>query len=405
MEMVEVLGMGVGNADLPPLYRKLMEKADVLVGGRRLLDQAASGAEQMVITSPLGPVLKRIFDAAASGKKVVVLADGDPLFFGIGRPLLNVFDSGQVRFHPNITVLQAAAARLGWPWEGIEMVSLHGRKDPAPLLCALSFSDYVGVYTDTEYTPQRIAREMIKRRVDTFVMHVFEDLGLEGEHAGTYRPEEATERKFSPLNFIVLERTKPSELRVHLGMDDGCYIHEHGQITKKEIRAAGLAALNIRHEHILWDLGAGSGSVAIEASLFARTGRVFAVEKRQRRVEMIRENIRRAGTWQVEAVPGEMPDCLFRLPAPDRIFVGGGLRKDNAVLGEACRRLRPGGRMVLHLVLLGSLHRAVDFFSGVGWPHGVSMVSVSRGEKLGQDLRMEALNPIFIVWAEKPGEK
>jgi len=406
MKTIEVLGMGVGDADLPQSYRKLIEDADVLAGGRRLLDRAApSGAQQMVIESPLGPLLERIREAAQAGKRVVVLADGDPCFFGIGRLLVTTLGREQVRMHPNVTVLQAAVSRLGRPLQGIAVVSLHGRKDLTPLLCELAFSEAVAVYTDSAYTPRRIAREMLGRRVDTFDMHVFEDLGLESEHVGSYRPEEAAERDFSALNFILLERKRAPDLKINLGMDDECYLHERGQITKKEVRAAGLAALRIHSCHIMWDLGAGSGSVAIEASLLARKGRVFAVEKELQRVEMIRENIRRAGTCHVEAVPGEMPDCLSRLPDPDRIFLGGGIGKDNTVLTEAARRLRPGGRMVLHLVLLGSLHRVLDFFSVAGWFTAVSLVSAARAKDLGQDLRMEALNPVFIVSADKPQGK
>jgi len=406
MKTVEVLGMGVGSGDLPSSYGEIIQKADVLAGGKRLLDRVIpSSAQRIVIESPLGRVMEQIREAARAGKRVVVLADGDPGFFGIGQILVKTLGREHVRMHPNVTTLQVAASRLGIPWQHIEAVSLHGRQDMSPLFRALAFADRVAVYTDPENSPQLIALEMCRRRVDTFEMHVFENMGLEGERAGRYTPAQAKEAEFSPLNFLLLQRISPSEILPHVGMDDDCYLHERGQITKKEIRAAGLAALRIHPRHVLWDLGAGSGSVAIEASLLARRGRVFAVEKRAERVEQIRENIRRTGCYHVEAVHGEMPDCLFDLPEPDRIFLGGGIGKDNTVLTEAARRLRSGGRMVLHLVLVGSLQRAVDFFSGAGWSTTISLVSVSRGKDLGQDLRLEALNPVFIVSAEKPKEE
>ena len=404
MKTVEVLGMGVGNGRLCPSYEEILQKADVLAGGKRLLDRAAPfHAQQIVIESPLERVLDQVRGAVQAGKRVVVLADGDPGFFGIGQLLVKGLGREHVRIHPNVTVLQAAAARLGISWQDIKAVSLHGRQDMSPLFRALAFFDRVAIYTDPENTPCRIASAMIRRRVDTFEMHVFENLGLEDERTGRYTLAQTEDTDFSPLNFLLLQRMSHPEILPHVGMDDDCYIHEQGQITKKEIRAAGLAALRIHPRHVLWDLGAGSGSVAIEASLLARRGRVFAVEKRAERVEQIRENIRRTGCYHVEAVHGEMPDCLFDLPEPDRIFMGGGAGKNDKVLMEAARRLRPGGRIVLHLVLVGSLQRAVDFFAGAGWSIAVSLVSAARGKDLGQDLRLEALNPVFIVSAGKPG--
>jgi len=403
MKRIEVVGMGVGNGDLLPSYKKLISGAEVLVGGRRLLDRApSSSARQVVIESPLTPVMERIREAAQAGKRVVVLADGDPGFFGIGRLLGKTFGREHVRIHPNVTVLQAAASRLGMSWQDIKTVSLHGRKDLSPLFRTLAFADRVAVYTDPENTPRRIASAMIQRRVDTFEMHVFENMGLEGEREGRYSLDLAEDTDFSLPNFLLFERIKTPEVTPHVGMDEDQYLHHRGQITKKEIRVAGLAALRIRSCHTVWDLGAGSGSMAVEASLLATEGRVLAVEKRAGRVEHIRENIRRTGCYHVETVHGKMPDCLSSLPEPDRIFMGGGTGKDTRVLEEAVRRLRPGGRIVLHMVLLDSLHRTVDLFSAAGWSLAISLVSVARAKTLGKDLRMEALNPVFIVSADKP---
>ncbi|RLB37257.1 MAG: precorrin-6Y C5,15-methyltransferase (decarboxylating) subunit CbiT [Deltaproteobacteria bacterium] len=243
---------------------------------------------------------------------------------------------------------------------------------------------------------------MVRRRVDTFEMYVFENMGLKRERIGKYHPEQAAAMDFSPLNFILLERVSLPRVRARLGMDEGQYFHERDQITKKEVRAAGLAALQVGPRHTVWDLGAGSGSVAIEASLLARNGRVLAVEKRARRVEFIRENIRRTGCYHVEVVPGEMPECLASLPEPDRIFIGGGLGRNNLVLAEAARLLKPGGRLVLHIVLLGSLNRACGYLTGVCWPYSISQIMVSRSKELAGDYRMETLNPVYIVTGCKP---
>ncbi len=403
MKTVEILGMGVGNAPLFPSYEKIIQRADILAGGKQPLDRVMlSDAQRLLISSPLDPVIERIRVAAEEGKKVVVLADGDPGFFGIGRLLTEKLGRNHVRIHPNVTVLQAAASRLGICWQDIKTVSLHGRKDLSSLFCALAFFDRVAVYTDPDNTPGRIGSEMHMRRVDAFRMYVFENIGLENERMTIHIPEQAAYAKFSPLNFLLLERVRPVEVSPRIGMGDDCYLHERGQITKSEVRVAGLAALSISPGHVVWDLGAGSGSVAIEASLLARCGRVIAVEKKQERVDLIHENIRRTGCYHVEVVYGEMPDCLSGLPEPDRIFIGGGTGRNSRIVKESSKRLKPGGKIVMHLVLLDSLYRSLKFFSTEGWPCTVSQIWISRAKELGGDLHMKAFNPVFIVSADKP---
>ena len=177
-------------------------------------------------------------------------------------------------------------------------------------------------------------------------------------------------------------------------------------ITKLPVRAAGLAHLSVAPDSTVWDLGAGCGSVSIEASHLARRGRVFAVERNKTRAAMIRENIRRTGAWLVDVVLGEMPEALDGLPEPDRIFIGGGLggeaNQDSVLLDIACRKLAPRGRMVVHCILLDSLHTAKDHFQSLGWHFGVTQLQASATDSLAGDLRFKAQNPVFVLWAEKP---
>jgi precorrin-6Y C5,15-methyltransferase (decarboxylating) len=150
-------------------------------------------------------------------------------------------------------------------------------------------------------------------------------------------------------------------------------------------------------------MGAGCGSVAIEASIPAYKGIVLAMERDPERVQLIRENIRRTGAYGVEAVQGEMPACLESLPDPDRVFIGGGAGHDNRVLEAAAGRLKPGGRIVLHLVLLGSLSRARDYLTSLKWSFSITQIQVSRAKETAGDQRLEALNTVFIMSAGKPG--
>lgn len=402
MKQVHVVGLGLNHIDLPLSASQAIKEAEFLVGGERLLDVFKDHpAEKIPIKSPLSVVIKRIKKEALSDNKVVVLADGDPGFFGIGKHLIESLGAESVIISPNVTTLQAAAARLKIPWDSIQTVSLHGRDDLWPLLRALVSNDWVAVYTDERFNPARVADELLERGVDIFTMWVFENLGQEGEEIGHFKLSEAAKRTFYPLNFILLERHKSPEIPLHLGLEDNLCLHQKGLITKREIRAMGLSALEIQPHHIVWDLGAGCGSVAIEASVLAHDGIVFAVERNPARVELIRQNIRRIGAYTVEMISGEMPECLERLPEPDRIFIGGGIRKDTGVLETATRRLRPGGRLVIHLVLMGSLSRARDYIMDLKWPVSISQIQVARSQILAGDQHLKALNPVYILSTTK----
>ncbi|PKN30663.1 MAG: bifunctional cobalt-precorrin-7 (C(5))-methyltransferase/cobalt-precorrin-6B (C(15))-methyltransferase [Deltaproteobacteria bacterium HGW-Deltaproteobacteria-21] len=403
MHPIHIIGVGIAPDDLSEPKLRMICNADVLVCGERLLKRFESfGGRMIVIKAPLEEIVHSIREEMESGKLVVVVAEGDPGFFGIGRKLIRAFEPDQVVLIPNVTTLQAAASRIKIPWETIRTVSLHGRSDPHPLFRALSSSDLVGVYTDKDSDPAALSGVLVARGVEGFRMWVFENLGDVEEKVGCYELEEAGNRIFSPLNFIILERLRRPELTAQFGMDDDLYLHSAGLITKKEIRAVGLAALRVEPPHIVWDLGAGCGSVSIEASLLAHEGTVYAVEKEESRVRMIRENIRRMGAYGVEVIPGTMPGCIENLPDPDRIFIGGGLGGGVEVLEAAMSRLKPDGRMVLHSVLLGSLEMARACLRSKGWEYELTHIHVSRSRPLAGDERLEPLNPVYVVSMNKP---
>nr|HID58224.1 precorrin-6y C5,15-methyltransferase (decarboxylating) subunit CbiE [Desulfobacterales bacterium] len=405
MRPVHVVGLGVDYKNLTPLVSRLIYTADVLVGGTRLLAGFHDHPGMKIpIRGPLSNVIERVKQEMLSDRDVVVLADGDPLFFGIGTRLIKALGAEHVLTYPNVTILQAAASKMKIPWQDIRTVSLHGKNDIWPLLRALVSSDFVAVYTDHDFHPARIAEELIQRNVDGFRMRVFENLGGEREQIRILELCEARESTFSPLNLVLLQRVMCPEIPLRLGIEDSLYLHKKGLITKREVRAFGLCLLDIQPHHTIWDLGAGCGSVAIEASVLAREGKVFAVERDPIRVQLIRENLRRTGAYLVEAICGEMPSCLELLPDPDRIFIGGGIGRDNSVLEMAARRLKPGGKLVLHLILFGSLIRARQYLNCLGWPFCISQVQVSRSKNLAGDQRLEALNPVYILSATKPEE-
>ncbi len=403
MNKVYVVGMGIGAGNcLSPSAEELIRGSDMLVGGKRILRSFEDWeGERVEIKGPLRDIIEEIQDAWSEGKKVAVLADGDPLFFGIGKTLLKEVGPEGVEFIPNVTALQVAASKAKIAWNNLKTVSIHGRKDFWPLLRALCSQDMVGVYTADGQGPSTIATVMINKNIDTFRMTVFEDLGYDTERVRDLDLKEAEELEFSPLNFVLLRRIRDPEIPLSLGLEDDLYVHDKGMITKKEVRAACLATLAIEPGDVVWDIGAGCGSVAIEASYLARQGEVYAVEKNHERIEHIKENIRRTGAYGVEVIHGEAPQCLDSLPDPDKIFLGGGMKGNKSLIQKLCERLKPGGRVVANTVLMDSLWEIRKHVESLGWPFDVTQISVARSSSMSADLRFEALNPVFVACGKK----
>ncbi len=401
--MIEVVGLGLNPELLCGATREAIARAEVLAGGRRQLAAfPEGGGERIAIAAPIAEFIAAVRDRAAQGRRVVVLADGDPLFYGIGRTLIETLGPDAVRIHPGVTTLQTAAARMGLPWHDIRVVSLHGRADHAPLFAAMTWYERVAVFTDEEHSPSAIASALLERGAEDYGMWVFEDLESASERVGLYSLRHAVTERFSPLNMAVLERRRKAPLPLRLGIPDEDLLHEGDMITKWPVRAVGLAALAIEPESVVWDVGAGCGSVSVEAAVLASNGEIVAVERDSARIAMLRENIRRAGAWSVRPVQGAAPDCLGALPDPDRVFMGGGLGQSEDVLRACCARLRPGGRITAHAVLLDSVSRAQAVFQSLGWPVSMQQVQVSQSEPLGPGTRLKGHNPVFVISAARP---
>ncbi len=399
---VAVVGLGLGQPRLDDAAEEAVARADVLVGGARQLAAFADHPGQRIpIAAPLSQALDAMAAARDAGLRLVVLADGDPLYFGIGRALLNRFGPDALVFYPNVTAVAAAAARLKRPWQDLAVASLHGRQDFTPLFAALSQSGAAMAYTDAANTPAIIAASVLDRAGDVFTATVLENLGLPDERVRHLSLAEAASLEFSPLNLIYLERTRPPEVPLALGLADHALLRQDAVFTKAPVRAVSLAALSPRPGHVIWDIGAGTGTVALEASLLNAGGPVLAVERDPDRHALLARNIQRTGALTVRPVLGQAPDCFGHLPDPDRVFVGGGLSEHPGLLAAMGSRLRPGGRLVANTVLLGSLERAMAELVRLGFSTTLTQVQASLSTPLAGDVRLRAGNPVFILAAAK----
>jgi precorrin-6Y C5,15-methyltransferase (decarboxylating) len=293
------------------------------------------------------------------------------------------------------------------PWSDARLISLHGRRDEAALLAALAEHHKIGLLTDTVHTPAWLAGFMIARGYKDFEMCVLEKLGSDDETAAWYPLNEVAGKTFRSPNVVILHRTPPERPEtvppLYPGMPEEAFVHESGLITKAEVRAVTLSKLRLSSPHlVLWDLGAGSGSVSVEAGLFIRTGRIVAVEQHPRRIAHIQANRERFGIDRMEIVRLVLPEGLEDLPAPDRVFIGGGGKNLGRIIEAAAARLRPGGVMVANTVLLQNIDAALTAFGGLGFETDIIQVQVSGGKKMPWGDRLAPQNPVWIITGIAP---
>lgn len=404
MPPVQVIGLGMSPADLSPSMLALIQQADVLAGGRRHLAYFPDFAgRKIVLGKNLAEALADIA-AAAAEQHVVVLASGDPNFYGIGPKLTALLGPQRVIIHPNITAVQMASAILGLAWEDAAVVSLHGR-DLTPLRQVLGRREKIFIYTGSGAEPAAIARLLLELEWPDYRFCVLENLGQSAQRVLWLSPAEAAAREFAPLNLVVLLADSRPASRLCLGLPEEALAHEAGLITKSEIRAVVLAKLRLQPEEILWDIGAGSGAVGLEAALLQPDMLVYAVERVPARAAQIRANRSKLRVANLEVIAGEAPTCLADLPAPHRVFIGGGGAQLPAILTEVRRRLQPGGRVVLTATLLATLTAATNLLAAWNWASEICQLQVSVSRPLAGSCYLQARNPVWIVSAAAQEEK
>ena len=381
---LQVVGIGEdGLAGLGQRAQDALAGAELIVGGRRHLslveDLDRPTAARLLWRSPLGDTLAELMQHR--GRPCVVLASGDPLWYGVGRLLAERVDRDEIRFLPHVSAFALAAARLGWPIERTVCTSVHARPVDA-LRRHLTPGRRLLVLAEDEGSPAAVAGLLVALGLGGSWLQVMEHLDGPAERIVPATAETLGEGPFAALNLVAVEVVAGAAARplpLVPGLPDDSFRHD-GQITKAEIRAATLARLAPLPGQTLWDIGAGAGSIAIEWLRAAPGARALAVERDPARCRNILDNARSLGVPELELVEGEAPGCLGPLPAPDAAFVGGGGR--DARLLEAClERLRPGGRLVVNVVTLDAERTLLDLHARAGGD--LVRLQVSRALPIG----------------------
>jgi len=404
--LLVLAGLGMTRDDLSLHALRWIEQAEVIVGGSRHLQEFSEHpGGKIYLESPLDRTLKKVEEISRQSRTLVV-ASGDPMFYGIGRRLIEFLGKERLLVLPNITAVQYLMARLAEPWENVKVFSLHGRgavAENSQWLSALHSHNRIALYTDPHHTPAKVAQQLLEIGIGERLLVVGEDLGLPSERIRFLSPQEAQTEEFSPLNLVLVlpaaDSTAANEQPEWpaLGLEEQAFKHQAGLITKMEIRAVVLANLQLKPDLVLWDLGAGSGSISIEAARLVSLRQAVAVEKNNDRYKDLVANVARFGCAEIRTLCSNASGVLHQLPDPDRVFVGGAGQELLPVLNHLVERLRPGGRIVQTVVTLDTLQKVIEFWRDKPFEAAVTQLQINRSAPILDTLRLEALNPVFIV--------
>jgi len=345
-----------------------------------------------------------------------VLATGDPLCHGIAPYLAAHVCVDALEILPNLSTLQLACARIGMPWHDARIVSAHSKdtgewqrgSTPThslyPLAQALRQHSRLLVLTSPHNTPERIARLLLAEGLGSdFHMAVAEDLLQPDEQVhAQLSPTEAASMRFAELNVVLLWRTRPRPQPVRFGLADSAFEQrqpEKGLITKQEVRAVSLARLQLHADSVVWDIGAGSGSVGLEAARLCPQGHVFAIEKNEADHAIARRNHAAFGVSNYTLQHGKAPEGLEDWPDPDAVFIGGSGGELAGLIEQVLRRLRPGGRLVMNFVTLENLATATQALQQLNADWDVLQLQAARSRPILHMHRMAAENPVWLVCA------
>ncbi|MFQ4142711.1 precorrin-6y C5,15-methyltransferase (decarboxylating) subunit CbiE [Chlorogloeopsis sp. ULAP02] len=415
MTKIHVVGIGLdGVAGLTEKVRQLVEKATLLVGSDRHLSYFPNHPVQRLVLKDFTEAIEEIRCHLAIGTEgIVILVSGDPLFFGLGRLLSAELPPEALTFHPHLSSVQLAFNRIQVPWQDARVISAHGRSVDELVQALQQGVEKIAVLTDGKNTPGAIARLVESLNLPSqYRFWVCENLGgnderiIEADNFASVQNQD-----FASLNVVILLRQEyfqklDLEKLPHFGIPDDYFLSfsdRPGLMTKREVRTLVLAELTLRPGQVIWDIGAGTGSVSIEIARLFPTSKVYAIEKTTAGSSLIARNCERFQVQNVISIHGSAPEVLESLEGKcDRIFIGGSGGNLTAILDTCVSRLNPKGVIVLALATLEHLNTALLWFKAHSWEYQLLQVQLSRSVPIGQLTRFAPLNPVTIVNTKYP---
>ncbi len=407
---IHVVGIGLnGKAGLTETVREIVKQATVLVGSQRQLSYFSDQASKQIPLTNFQAAIALIKSYLNGSETIVILASGDPLFFGFGRFLLEQFPPHQLTFYPHLSSLQIAFNRIKIPWQDATFISAHGRSTEALIKALQRGEEKIGILTDYQNNPSAIA-QLITALDLPFSYHIWvcENLESYEESCQCFDLETIKAIQFSALNVVILIRKESPvpnlETLPQFGLSDEVFLtyrDRPGLMTKREIRPLILAELALKPQQIIWDIGAGTGAVSIEIARLFPTTQVYAIEKTAMGASLIQKNCQRLNVQNVTVIEGKAPDHLPNSAPPERVFIGGTGGNLNEILDACADQLVADGKIVFALATLEHLEQARQWIREQGWRDRALQVQIARSIPVAHLTRFSPLNPVTILTAFK----
>ena len=413
---IKVIGIGLeGVKSLFPSVLSLIEDATVLVGGDRHLHYFPQHQGIKLRINNINQAIEEIKTYWQAGEKIVILATGDPLFFGIGRILVNAFTAEQLEFYPHLSSVQLAFNRLQIPWQTAKIISLHGRKIDHLIASWKKGEELIAILTDHINNPLTIWQfyHQLKLAIN-YDFYLCENLGGNEEKITQILSDnDINLLKISNLNLLILKQNKESnnkqldlsELPL-IGIQDSLFstfTDRPGLITKKEIRILILGELELQNNQIIWDIGSGTGSVAIEIARITNNSQVYAIEKTAVGANLIEKNCHHFQVNNINIINDSAENVIEKLPSVDRVFIGGSSGKLSRILDLIALKIKPYGKVVIVLATLENLQIACQWLQEKNWQYQIINTQINKSLAIANMTRFTPLNPVTIISA-KPNQ-
>ncbi|MEM8864565.1 MAG: precorrin-6y C5,15-methyltransferase (decarboxylating) subunit CbiE [Planctomycetota bacterium] len=404
---IAIIGIGDDGLDAAsPKVRKRVEQAEVLFGSDRalaLLPESAAG-ERRPLSGDLDELAGQL--ESVGDRSAAMLVFGDPMFYGLARYVTERLGKDRFEVIPHVSSMQLAFARVTETWDEAYLTSLDSKPLDA-VLERIRTAEKVGLFTTDDCGPQQVASALLDRGIDYFNVYVCEDLGARNETVTRGTLGEIAEQSFSSLNVMILVRhaDAPDRPRSAVGQrvfgnPDEAFLQskpKQGLLTPAEVRSLALAQMDIAPASVVWDVGAGSGSVSVEAAQLAADGMVYAIEMDPEEHGLIEQNAGRFAVTNLSAVLGKAPEVWANLPDPDAVFIAGAGREVARISEAAYGRLRPGGRLVINTVSIDGLASVRDTLSSHAPEVKTWMINIARGAEQLDRLTFDSLKPNFLL--------
>lgn len=412
MKKIYLVGIGMGNSEiLTEQGRLVIQRSDLLIGAERMVESVPTfNGDKYYAIEPT-----KIMDYITNNTRyetIAVILSGDVGFFSGAKKIHELIEEKksaesvrgfyEVEFIPGISSLQYFCAKLKVSWDDAKVVSLHGRE--GNVMGAVWNHEKTFFLTGGEYTAQRICKILVENDLGSAKVHVGERLSYPEERVITSTADILAKEDFHPLSVMLIENKKLlGKTTITHGIEDDVFIRGHIPMTKSEIRSVSLSKLRLRPGDVVYDIGAGSGSVAIDVAFQVYEGWVYAIEVSEEAVALIKTNAEQLSAWNVKVIVGKAPEALVDLPAPNRAFIGGSKGNMVAILKLLIEK-NPSIRVVINAITLETMMEAIDCFRIFEFEDiDIVQISAARAKDVGNYHMMMGQNPVFIISGEKKG--